>query len=87
VERIFQKDNQLLTAGGALDHQIVNSFFRVPLARLRNGEERKKKKKTTRKGGVKTFKIFFLDPKTLQRLKMPRITKKRKKIQNQESNC
>ena len=46
---------------------------------MRNGEERKKKKKKTRRGGVETSKISFLDPKTLQRLKMPRITKKRKK--------
>ena len=42
--------------------------------------ERKEKKKKTRKGGVETSKISFLDPKTLQRLKMPRITKRRKKF-------
>ena len=44
---------------------------------------RKGKKKKTRKG-VKTSKISFLDPKTLQRLKMPRITKKRKKSRNND---
>lgn len=52
VQRTFQKDNHFLTAGGALDHKILSSFFRITWYDHTN-------EKST-KGDLETTQICFL---------------------------
>lgn len=59
MERTFQKDDQLLTAGGALHHHIVNSFLRVPLTQSRHSRVGRAEYS---KEDIETSRTSFSDP-------------------------